>query len=209
MGQPTHPNGARVNSIQVADNSVAWMGKEGGFFFQPYLLAILFKFIKHWLTASLVIPHCTLWVEDTFNKRLLVRTKQVALQPLDSFPDLEWENNLPRSLSNSNEPQSITNNVVTRYYRQVPAELVLRDNAENLIRPTLNLRRTRYTHCVWGRPKLLRCTTLIFCVLRGVSAGEPTSDFSSAMSWGPYIQEDGYWKEATEKFDYTYWQQEL
>lgn len=59
MGQPAHPNGSRVNSIQVADNSVAWASHEAAFYHQPYLLAILFKFIRHWLTAGLLLPQQT------------------------------------------------------------------------------------------------------------------------------------------------------
>lgn len=81
MGQPSHPNGSRVNSIQVADNSVSWYTNEKAFFFQPYLLSILFKFIRHWLNASLIIPYTTPWYNGHRNRLAKLRSRRA--KPID------------------------------------------------------------------------------------------------------------------------------
>lgn len=108
---------------------------------------------------------------------------------------MDWENNLPAALRASTTGR-IADGVVIRYYRQLPPELVLPDSVEDLVRPALSLRRARYTYTFWGRPRLLRCTGLVFCLLRGVGAGEPTPEPAPSMLWPLHVQEEGFWKEA-------------
>lgn len=147
MGQPAHPQGTRVNSIQLADISLAWWGSERGFFFQPYLVSLLFKFIRQWVTAGLVLPHQTIWVGGGTLQFLKLRSRRTIFPARLPFPDLGWVNNVPNSLrkASSRRPQErFAEAVVIRYFRQLPPTLVLRDSVEDLIRPALTLRRPRY-----------------------------------------------------------------
>lgn len=98
---------------------------------------------------------------------------------------------------------------VTRYYRYLPAELVLRDAVEDLVRPAINLRRTRYAVSIWGRPKVLRYTGTLFCVLKGVGAGEPTPEPLPSTIWQTHVQEEGAWREVTELNHNTDWRHEI
>jgi hypothetical protein len=89
MGQPSHPNGSRVNSVQVADNSISWSGADRAFYFQAYLLSVLFKFIRHWLTASLVIPYQTPWYNGKLNRLARLRSRRAKAAESGVIPDLE------------------------------------------------------------------------------------------------------------------------
>lgn len=196
MGQPIHPNGARVNNTQIADNALAWWGSEKGFFFQSYLLSLLFKFIRHWLTASLVIPHKTPWYNCRVTRLAKLRSRKATFSYMPPLPDLGWDGNLPAVLR-KNSSGRILDGIVIRYFRQLPPELVLRDAVEDLVRPVLNIRRPRYAFTFWNRPKLLRCTGVIFCILKGVGAGEQTPEPFPSNLWTMHVQEEGFWKEAS------------
>jgi len=146
MGQPSHPNGSRVNSIQTADNSLSWHTKEGAFFFQSYLLSILFKFIRHWLTASLVIPYANPWYDAGTSR--LAKLKSRRAKPLKKgvMPDLDWHNNLPRALSDLGKGKATPKplSVITfRYFRKIPSSLFLRDSLGDLLRPSVIMKRQR------------------------------------------------------------------
>lgn len=175
MGQPSHPNGSRVNGIQVADNSVSWYTNDRAFFFQPYLLSILFKFIRHWLNASLVIPYQTPWYNGPRNRLAKLRSRRA--KPVDGsiIPSLEWSNNLPRSLEDQTKnknPAKPFNGVALRYFRKLPSTLFLRDSLGDLFRQSIIIKRPRRSFTFWNRPRVLRCTASIFCILKGVGAGE-------------------------------------
>jgi hypothetical protein len=89
MGQPSHPNGSRVNNIQVADNSISWYANEKAFFIQSYFLSILFKFIRHWLNASLVIPYNTPWYNGYRNRLSKLKSRRAKPVELGILPNLE------------------------------------------------------------------------------------------------------------------------
>lgn len=197
MGQPSHPNGSRVNSVQVADNSVSWHGNDRAFFFQSYLLSILFKFIRHWLNTSLVVPYKTPWYDGRKNR--LARLRSRRARPVDDniIPNLEWKNNLPRALggvSNEKARGRLFNRIVFRYFRKLPSRLFLRDGLGDLLRPSVILKRPRRSFTFWNRPRLLRCTKVVFCLLKGVGAGEKPHKPSLPKRWLRRVSRKGAWK---------------
>lgn len=194
MGQPSHPNGSRVNSIQTADNTVTWYGGSKEFFFQTYLLSILFKFIRHWVTASLVIPYQNPWYNGELNRLSRLRSRRLRSQDKSIIPNLEWKNNTPKLLANAPQKKRTFNRVVRRYFRKLPPSLILRDNVENLIRPSIILKRMRYSFTFWNRPKLLRVTSLVFCILKGVGAGEKVRKPFPPRKWRVKVRKKGFWK---------------
>ena len=199
MGQPAHPNGTRVNNIQVADNSIAWQNTDRGFYFQSYLLSILFKFIRHWLTVSLLVPRQTPWSNGQLNRLASLRSRRALPPQVTPFPDIKWDGDLPSVLKKTSSGR-IFDGVVLRYFRQLPPRLVLRDSVEDLIRPVLNIRRPRYTFTFWNRPRILRCTGFLFCILKGVGAGEKTPVPRPSTWWKVHVRERGFWKKTPPLF---------
>lgn len=196
MGQPAHPHGTRVTNIQVADNTIAWNGRENAAYFQSYMLAVLFKFIRHWLRASLLLPHKNPWTHVRYSRMAKLRSRKAVLRVQPTFPVFQWENNLPKVLRKSTSGR-IFDGIVIRYFRQLPPRLILRDSTENLIRPAVNIRRPRYSFTFWSRPKLLRYTNLLFCVLRGLGAGEKTPAPRRSRLWRSHVQKRGAWKKVS------------
>lgn len=193
MGQPAHPQGTRVSSIQMADNAVSWDTREQGYYSQSYTLALLFKFIRHWLHSSLVIPHGNPWFNNRYTYAAKLRSRKAVVRSQPMFPLLQWDNNLPKPLR-KNTSGRIFDGIVIRYFRQLPPRLVLRDSTENLVRPVINLRRHRYTFTIWSRPKIIRFTQLIFCILKGLGAGEKTPTLKRSRLWRAHVQKRGLWK---------------
>jgi hypothetical protein len=193
MGQPSHPNGSRVNSVQVADNSISWSGADRAFYFQAYLLSVLFKFIRHWLTASLVIPYQTPWYNGKLNRLARLRSRRAKAAESGVIPDLEWANNEPRALKKPVVGR-VPNGVVMRYFRKLPSVLILRDSVEDLVRPAIVIKRPRYAFTFWNRPRLLRCTGATFCLLKGVGAGEKTPKPFPPKKWQVRVKRRGAWK---------------
>lgn len=215
MGQPSHPNGSRVNSVQVADNSTSWNGTDRAFYFQSYLLSILFKFIRHWLTAGLVIPYETPWYNGKLNRLAKIRSRRARAVENVVIPDLEWYNNMPKSLQRPSIGKA-PSVVVTRYFRKSPAVLVLKDSVEDLVRPALIIKRPRYAFTFWNRPRLLRCSNAIFCVLKGVGAGEKAPKPFPPKKWHVRVRRRGAWKKCplvvmntTAAPSLIYWRQEI
>lgn len=219
MGQPSHPNGSRVNSIQVADNSTSWYGNDKAFFFQSYLLSILFKFIRHWLSSSLVIPYKNPWYSGDTNRQAKFRSRRA--RPVDKtvIPNLEWHNNVPRALMGTTKGKTkrrFFNGVVFRYFRKLPPALVLRDSMGDLVRPSIIIKRPRYTFTFWNRPKLLRCTNFVFCIIKGVGAGEKLRKRLPPKKWRVRVKKKGTWKKlrminanTISKPSFKYWKNEI
>lgn len=107
------------------------------------MLAVLFKFIRHWLSASLVIPYQTPWYNGKLNRLAKLRSRRARPPERGVIPALDWGNNAPRSLQKTGQGR-IPNVVVTRYFRKLPQSLVLRDSVEDLIRPAITVKRPRY-----------------------------------------------------------------
>lgn len=146
MGQPSHPNGSRVNSIQVADNSISWYANEKPFFIQSYLLSMLFKFIRHWLNASLVIPYNNPWYNGYTNRLSRLKSRRAKPIEVGALPNLEWSNNVPAILESGTKDRTSTKNfsgVALRYFRKLPASFFLKDSLGDILRPSTILKRPR------------------------------------------------------------------
>jgi len=165
--------------------------------------------------ASFVVPHQTVWFNPKHEAlaRLKSRRRFHTPQP-KAFPDLNWGNNVPAILQQGDAGR-VRDAVVIRYFRQLPPQLVLRDATEDLFRPLLNIRRLRYTFTLWGRPRILRCSRTVFCIIRGVGAGEQTPSVRLSPLWRFHVQDRGAWKDAPTNSHLTlapsfkYWHNEL
>ncbi len=142
MGQPAHPHGTRVNSIQVASNAFAWNTRDEAFYFQSYFLALLFKFIRHWMTAGLLMPYLNPWFPNRYVHTAKLRSRRATIKRQDTFPVLKWSNNLPLALRKADSGR-ILDGVAVRYFRQLPPRLILREDGGDLMRPLVNIRRPR------------------------------------------------------------------
>jgi hypothetical protein len=146
MGQPAHPSGTRVNSIQASEIAVGWLSHEPSFYTQPYLIAVLYKAIRHWLGPGLVTPYLNPWQTVERHPRIRLRARRImhtrqGLAP--SFPALGWGNNRPTALEGPVQGR-LRDPLVVRYYRRTYPILVLRDAGGDLTRPSITYRRVRY-----------------------------------------------------------------
>jgi hypothetical protein len=193
MGQPAHPCGIRVNNMQVCDVAVGWLSHEVGFYAQPYLLAVLFKAVRHWLGPGLLTPYLNPWQNrDRFPRvrlrsRRIVRTRRGLAR---SFPVLNWGNNKPREVEGPYKGR-LRYGLVMRYYRRLPSRLILRDASGPLMRPSFVYRRPRYAFTMWSRPRILRVSGQVFCVLKGVGAGERTPRPPRPRKWYRHVPARG------------------
>jgi len=196
MGQPAHPSGTRVNNMQVSDIAVGWLSHEPAFYTQPYLLAVLFKAIRHWLGPGLVTPYLNPWESVERHPRVRLRSRRIVptrggLAP--SFPTFTWGNNRPIELEGKAQGR-LYGALVIRYYRRIPARLVLREAGGDLMRPALTYRRDRYAFTMWSRPQMLRVGEQFFCVLKGLGAGEPTPRPPHPRRWYRHVLVRGTWQ---------------
>lgn len=148
MGQAAHPNGTRVNSIQVADVSLGWLGSEFANYTQSYALSLLFKNTRHWLSAGFLAPYENIWLNYDNTKILSLRNRKavkLSKYAQRDFPIIEWDNNLPLNLRLEN-PNRVFDGIVIRYFRQTSPRLIIKDSVGDLVRPILNLRRPRYAY---------------------------------------------------------------
>jgi hypothetical protein len=182
--------------MQVSDVAVGWLSHEAGFYAQPYLLAILFKAVRLWLGPGMVTPYMNPWQSrDRFPRvrlrsRRIIRSRQ-GLCP--SFPALDWGNNLPRDLEGPYRGR-LQAGLVIRYYRRLAPRLILRDASGPLIRPSSVHRRPRYAFTMWSRPRVLRVSGQIFCVLKGLGAGEKTPRPPHPRRWHRHVPARGTWR---------------
>ena len=201
MGQPAHPSGMRANNMQISDVAVGWLSHEPGFYTQPYLLAVLFKAVRHWLGPGLVTPYLNPWESLERHPRIRLRSRRIihtraGLTP--AFPAFEWGNNRPVELEGPT-PGRLTGVLVIRYYRRTYPRLVLREAGGDLLRPALTYRRDRYAFTMWSRPKMLRVGGQFFCVLRGLGAGERTPRPPRPRRWYRHVRVRGTWKKFTHR----------
>lgn len=190
-----HPSGARTNSIQINDIAVGWLSHEKAFYTQPYLIAILYKAIRHWLGPGLLTPYLNPWQSVEKHPRIKLRSRRIntskkGLAP--AFPAIKWGNNAPAVFSSLNVgPRRLFNPVVIRYYRRSRARLILREAGGDLNRPSVIYRRPRYTFTAWSRPKILRVGGQVFCVLKGLGAGERTPKPRRTRRWRKRVMKYG------------------
>lgn len=196
MGQPSHPNGTRVNSMQVADISLGWLGSEKANYTQAYLTSIFFKKTRHWLNAGLLIPYNNIWTDFKntcvikFRSRRSVKLSKYANK---IFPEITWDNNVPLSLRWGTE-RHFFDSIVIRYFKQRLPRLILRDSVEDLIRPFTYFRRSRYMFTYWNRPRMLRVTKKAFHVVRGLGVGDKTPKPKIGRAWKRILRARGFWK---------------
>jgi hypothetical protein len=161
--------------MQVSDVAVGWLSHEKAFYGQPYFIAILYKAIRHWLGPGLLMPYLNPWESQERFPRLRLRSRRIVrtrsgLSP--AFPVFKWGNNKPAVLEE--RPGRIYHPLVIRYYRRLGQRLILREAGGDLTRPPMIQRRPRYAYTLWSRPRMLRVSGIVFCILRGLGAGERT-----------------------------------
>ena len=123
-----------------------------------------------------MIPYQTPWHDSRTSRLAKARSRRARAPYKSIIPRIEWGNNAPKAFKARRKSPKFKkkrfSRATFRYFRKLPPSLILRDGLGDLIRPSVIMKRPRNTYTYWNRPRILRCTQIIFCVIKGVGAGE-------------------------------------
>lgn len=140
-------------------------------------------------------PYLNPWESLDRHPRIRLRSRRIihsreGLAP--SFPTFDWGNNRPKELEGAPRGR-LQGALVIRYYRRNMPRLILREAGGNLMRPAITHRRDRYAFSMWSRPQMLRVSSRVFCVLKGLGAGEKTPKPPHPRRWHRHVPARGTW----------------